>query len=535
MSSNDLYYLLIYYFNLGFYNSRKQVNSLSKKNALIKGTIILTLTGFASRIIGFFYRIFLSNTIGAEGMGIYQLIFPVYTMCFSLTAASIQTAISRFVATSISLHNKKSAKDIFFVGLFLSLSLSALVSLILYNNAAWIATTIILESRCTPLLEILAFTIPLGSIHSCISGYYYGIKKASIPAISQLFEQCARVLAVYLIYLIFIDKGYEVTPGIAVAGIVIGELFSALFSTTAILIHFSNLQVISKGMRNTSAHLRNIILLSLPLTANRVFINVLQSAEAILIPNNLKLYGLNTSGALSVYGILTGMALPLILFPSTLTNSVSVMLMPAIAEEQAVENMSAIKKSIYTTIKYCLLLGILFTGLFLVFGYDLGVILFNSQSAGNFIMTLAWICPFLFLTSTLGSILHGLGKTFPTFIINMVGLGIRIFFVLFFIPIFGITGYLWGILVSQLIIALLCLFILNHYVKLIFPVTDWILKPILSILIATGISLYFNYCMNQISFPHKIIPLFLSILILCGGYLFILLLNGSIHLKALKS
>ena len=73
-----------------------------KKHMLIRGTLILTITGLVTRIIGFFYRIFLSHTIGAEGMGIYQLIFPIHSICFSLTVAGIQTAISRFLAAKVS-------------------------------------------------------------------------------------------------------------------------------------------------------------------------------------------------------------------------------------------------------------------------------------------------------------------------------------------------------------------------------------------------------------------------------------------------
>ena len=302
------------------------------------------------------------------------------------------------------------------------------------------------------------------------------------------------------------------------------------------LIHFNHFHFIfiKERAQELSKHLKNILILSVPLTANRVIINALQSAEAILIPNNLKVFGLSTSGALSVYGILTGMALPLILFPSTLTNSVSVMLMPAIAEEQAVKNMTAIKRSVYLTIKYCLLLGILFTGVFLAYGHELGFILFDSYAAGNFIVTLSWICPFLFLTSTLGSILHGLGKTLPTFIINVIGLGIRILFVLIFIPKLGILGYLLGLLISQLLITFLCLIAIHRYVKLTFPFTNWIIKPVFSTILAVGISLGFHYYIRKISFTHEIIPLALSIILLCCSYLFILFMNGSLSYKSFK-
>lgn len=508
---------------------------MGKRNALIAGTFILTITGLLSRIIGFFYRIFLSNTIGAEGMGIYQLIFPVYIICFSLTAASIQTAISKFVAASVSLKDKKASKSIFTIGLVLSLSLSVLVSFILYQNASFIAENILLESRCTPLLKILAFSIPFGSIHSCVNGYYYGIKKAGIPSLSQLFEQLARVLCVYLLYIIYTESGKEISTSIAVTGIVVSEGVAALFSGTAILINFNGIQENFKKTSSTLMHLKNIVTLSLPLTANRLIINLLQSAEAIFIPNRLRKFGFTVSESLSVYGILTGMALPLILFPTALTNSISVMLMPTIAEAQAVENNSSIKKAIFVTIKYCLLFGILFTGIFLFFGYDMGRLLFGEPLAGSFIITLAWICPLLFLSTTLGSILHGLGKTVQTFLSNMVGLSIRIFFVFFMIPRFGITGYLWGLLASQLITTLMCFFQLNRSYKIEFPAAELILKPTLCLIVAVFISRVFYQILNQLSFPHALIPLALAAGMLSGAYLILLLANGTVRIRKGKS
>lgn len=186
------------------------------KNPLIFGTLLLTASGALSRIIGFFYRIFLSHTIGAEGIGIYQLIFPVYALCFSLTAAGIQTSISKFVAEVSVKKEDLSEKCYLMAGIILSLSLSFLCSFYLYNQADFLASHVVHEYRTASLLRILAYAIPCGAIHSCISGYYYGLKKAVIPSVSQLLEQSVRVLSVYIIYKVQIQENIPVTPAIAV-------------------------------------------------------------------------------------------------------------------------------------------------------------------------------------------------------------------------------------------------------------------------------------------------------------------------------
>ncbi len=452
-----------------------------RRHPLIAGTMLLTISGVLSRVIGFFYRIFLSQKIGAEGMGIYQLTIPIYILTISLTSSAIQTAISRFVAqaavsSAASCHtssnggarfgSKSSASPYcnescyLGAGLIISLTISFLCTVFLYQFAEPIAVHFLEEPRCASLLQIIALSIPFGAIHSCINGYFYGLKKTFVPASSQLVEQLVRVLTVWLFFEISIEKYQAISLNLVVWGLVAGEAAAVLFS-----ISFVRLKK-SRGSRIQA--IGQIFFLSLPLTANRVMVNLLQSLEAVMLPGQLRLYGYSPSEALSVYGILTGMALPMVLFPSVLTNSVSVMLLPLIAEAQEKQEKRYIIKAIKKTCFYSLLLGFLCTAMFLVLGRWMGSALFSNELAGTFIVTLGWICPFLYLSTTLHSILNGLGKTTSTFFLNILGLSIRIAFVLFVIPIAGIKGYLWGTLLSQITMAagaLLLLFIRSGSAK----------------------------------------------------------------------
>ncbi len=416
------------------------------KHPLLTGTLLLTLAGLLSRIIGFFYRIFLSHTIGAEGLGIYQLIFPIYALTFSLTVAGIQTAISKYVAQANACRKKGADSFTYlYAGLFLSLTLSLLCTIVLYLYAEPIALYILEDTRCTPLLQILAFTIPLGAIHSCINGYYYGLQKTAVPAVSQLLEQVARVAGVYLMYRIVTEQGQPITLHMAVWGLVIGEAASVLYSVS-----FTRFR---KSCHHFTMATGQIFVMALPLTVSRVLINLFQSAEAILIPGKLRDFGYTATDALSVYGILTGMAMPMIFFPSVITNSVSVILLPAISEAQARGNQSYIKNAVKQSCFYCIILGLCCTLGFLLLGRWLGWVVFGNRMAGTFIVVLGWICPFLYLTTTLNSILNGLGKTGITLLLNLLGSGIRIIFVVCLIPILGIKAYLWGILLSHLVIS----------------------------------------------------------------------------------
>jgi stage V sporulation protein B len=157
------------------------------------------------------------------------------------------------------------------------------------------------------------------------------------------------------------------------------------------------------------------------------------------------------------------MALPLILFPSAITNALSTVLLPSVAEKQALGDRASIRKNILLSIKYCFLLGF---GAFLFFyagGDLLGLLLFKNEFAGTFIKTLSFICPCLYLSGTLSGILNGLGAANQTFWLNTLGLGIRLLFVFFIIPHYGIVGYLWGLIISELIVTLLSLYCLREF------------------------------------------------------------------------
>lgn len=432
---------------------------------LITGTLLLTAAGLTTRLIGFFYKIFLSRTIGAEGIGIYQMIFPIYGVCYAFTTSGAEIAISRFVSRENGAGRKRSARQVLTAGLCLSLGLAIPTAFFLYENAAFLAQRVLLEPRTLRLVQIMALTIPFGACHSCICGYYYGCKKPAVPAAAQLFEQLSRVGAVYLIYRVACEQGRSLTPLTAVIGLVIGEFASMLFC-----IFFVSGEYASPGKWAVAPEApsflsltRQMLFLALPVTGNRLCMNLLASAESILLPLCLQQYGLTAEQALSVYGTLSGMALSFILFPSVLTGALSVMLLPSVSESQAAGEDAKLARTVRKTVSFCLPLGICFTVLFLLFGRFLGNFFFRSSLAGDFIITLAWICPFLYLNHTLHSILNGLGRTGTGFFNNLVGILIRIFFVLGFVPRFGIEGYLWGLLAGQLIVCGMNMWSLKDY------------------------------------------------------------------------
>ena len=452
-----------------------------RNRTFIKGTLILTLTGLLSRVIGFFYRIYLSRLFGEEGMGIYQLLSPVLALSFSLCAAGIQTAISKYVAASVAKGNRKDSYRYLFTGLFLSLLLSVPCMLLLLMFSDFVAVHFLLEARTASMLRIIALSIPAGAVHSCINGYYYGIKKTMLPSSTQLIEQFMRFFCVLAAD--FLARRSHTVPHInaAVVGLVVGECAAMLISLLAIYFRFYREEADGKPLPCPNAGagrhtmpmsnaggfgiscfhaVKDLLVLAFPLTVSRIVVNLLQSVEAVAIPSRLCRYGYDSVTALSVYGVLTGMALPLLFFPNALTGSMSLLLLPMVSEADARGNTDAVKNTTLKTIYSCLLLGAACTLFFFLSGPFLGRFLFHSELAGRYIRSLSLLCPFLYLCTTLSGILHGLGKAVSVFFVNVFSLSLRLLFVFFLIPAFGIDCYILSMVLSQLLSAFFYLFLL---------------------------------------------------------------------------
>lgn len=439
--------------------------NVKKLSPVITGTAILTLASFITRFIGFFYRMFLSSQFGEEGMGIYQLTSPVLALSYALCISGFQTAISKYVASRESRGQSRSAAYVLFVGMAFSLFISIPCTILIYYNADFIAEVLLSEIRTAPLIRIIALSIPLSCIHSCLNGYFLGHKKANISAITQLVEQIVRVLSVFIICHVLTAQGQTPPLCIAATGLLAGEAASTLlsvmiFTFSARYINANTQIPFRKEMPElTSAILKMAFIINI----NRIIVNLFASVETVLLPQSLERYGLSSGDALSLYGVLCGMVLPLLLFPNALTGSVAVMLLPTISEADEQNQTERIRRIANKTFLFCFGLGLICMIFFLFGGKILGQIMFDSEIAGDYIVKLSFICPLLYLSSALNSILNGKGKTIQCLITQVLGLSIRIVFLMFLIPVYGINAYIIGLIVSQFVSTLLSLYFLKKY------------------------------------------------------------------------
>ena len=200
-----------------------------KKKSILASALVLTAAGLITRVLGFVYRVYMSNTIGPEGIGLYQLIIPIYSLAWSISCSGFTTTISKLTSEERAKGQYGNMGLILKQCIFLSAGIGVLLSLLLFFFTDFIALNFIKDARTLLPLKILALCFPFMAAGSCIRGYFFGLQESSVPAISQVIEQCVRMTIVFLLIGRFLPMGLAYACAVAVIGIVCGEIISFTF------------------------------------------------------------------------------------------------------------------------------------------------------------------------------------------------------------------------------------------------------------------------------------------------------------------
>ncbi len=427
------------------------------KKTIIKGTLILTVTGLITKILGFYNRIFLTRLIGVIELGKYQLIFPLYMFVFACCSQGISTTLTKQVSYYHGKKEIKKADYIFRLSVIIAVSLSTLSAILIYINSNLISYKLLKNSDCAKLLQVICIAIPFVALKSCINFYFIGIGKPGAHGFSHLFEQIIRISAAYVLSLIVISQNVNST--LAVIAVVIGEISAAL---AAVFIYFNYK---SMNKRNSLFNIKNdktkVIKYfakdAVPITINNICFTLFSTLEAVIMPAMLFKFYQNSDKALEMFGIITGIVIPFILFPATISTSLSTMLLPAVSYANAKNDKSKINKALKECIFFCMLLGLIASLCFYLFGETICSFAFKSKEAGKLLKKLCLLCPLIYTSSNLTSVLNGIDKALFALTANIIAITIRIAFNLFLVPRYGLNAYALGMFVSYMILNLIML------------------------------------------------------------------------------
>lgn len=447
------------------------------RHTVVRSAVILTAANIITRLLGFFYRIFMSNAIGAEGMGLYQLITPVYMLVWAFSSAGLSTAVSKLTAEQRAAGTREGIKTIAFAASGIAAVLASAAAVFIFVFAKPVSIYILKDGRAALSLRILALCFPFMAVGSCIRGVFYGLQDTAVPAQCQVTEQCTRMAVVYVLSFAMLGKGLEYACAMAVTGMAAGEAISFMYAV--IRIFYGGLPQFKPHSRPISrrAALGMLTALALPLTLNRITGTLLAAAENLLIPSRLQLYGLDRSAAVALYGKLCGMALPLVMFPSSLLTALATALMPAVSEANAAGRAKKISSAVERSLTFTAVVGIGTAGLFMTLSDEIGRVIYRQRGIGSLLRMLSLLCPFIYMQVTLSGILNGLGKQLYIFAANLVSSVFNIACTCIFVPKYGINAYMLSLLASTALSSVVSMAITAKTTGIRLYFNNFLLKP----------------------------------------------------------
>ncbi|NLO82981.1 MAG: stage V sporulation protein B [Clostridiales bacterium] len=502
--------------------------------SMLFGTLILAGANMLVRAMGFIYQIILSRLLGPEGIGIYQLVIPPYSIALALTTSGIPVAVSRLVAAKNATGHQKQSKEFVITAIGIVSTLGILLSLLMIISSDWISHRLLKDPRTRIPLLILFPCVIITSISAVFKGYFYGTKNTLKPALAEIIEQILRItLAVFLLFRLS-PADYEKATIFIVLGIVMGELASLLYLHTN---YYHKTKNLINGSATTSimSRISMITNIALPITLTRLMITAINSVNTILIPQRLMASGITNSQAVSLFGIVSGMVLPLLYMPFTITNALYTVIIPHLSEDLATSNWSAIRANISRAIRLTTIFAFPASALLLSLGHPIGIALYNQTLVGQFLTPLTWCMIFHALQHTLSAILNGLGKQKLAASYAAMGGIIQIICTYFLAaqPDLRIYGFIIGFNLRSIITFLLSFTKVAKLTKIQIKWKEWFIKPGFAAVFAAS----FSRCAHNLLNIHSTMPSAASLILSLGiggmSYLTVLYcINGIPPIKA---
>lgn len=475
------------------------------KQSFLKGAVILTLAGIISRFIGAVFRIGLAALIGDEGIGLYQMAYPIYSALLIISTAGVPIAVSKLVAENLAVKNYYGAVRVFKVAVTVLAVTGFIISVSLFLGAELIVPYITNDSRALVPILFISPAIFFVAIMSAFRGFFQGQQTMLPTAISQIIEQITRVSVAVYLALILLPRGLEYSAGgatfAAAAGAVAGLAFLMVYflKKSPDLLQRSQSQRVKESL-GFSRVLYSIAAISIPITVGNLVMPLISILDLSIVPQRLEAAGFLDTRATALYGQLTGMAGSLIQIPTIITIALAASLVPSISEALALKNQNIIRRNTNLVIRLTLILGLpAAVGLFIL-AEPIMVMLFNNAEAALPLRVKAFSVIFITLYQTTTAILQGMGKTILPVKHMLLGAFIKVIltWTLTAQPSINIQGAAFATVVGFAISSLLNIYNVWKLTRLRLNISQAIFMPMASV-VGMGAIVYFGYIyMNQL-------------------------------------
>lgn len=445
---------------------------------------LLTVTGILSQAVGFAYRVGLTRLAGAEIMGLYQLILPVYSILLSLTSVGLTTGVSNLSAWYQALGDRRAIWQVRGQAIRLFFLLAALpcALLLLFSDA--VSVYLLGDARTRLGLMLLVPCLLLTGVENLQKHYFYGTGRVFPAAMTELAEMVLRATLVLSLVKGLSPATAEGVVGAIVLGMALCEIASAV-TQTVLFRHALGPKSRLTGPGTTSQVLRGKLgRIAAPLGAAALLGNLISSANAVLIPRLLVSGGMDQNQAVAVYGVTFGMTLPMLLLPTAFLSALGLVLTPKLSQCSALNDRGEIRRQVSRSVGLANLILIPALALLAVSGPAIGAALYADARVGDHLPLLALGVLFSCWQTLCAAILSGVGRQGAAAGIALVADGVQLVLTCLLVSSRGMQGYAFAFTLSAVLGAALSWRVVAREIGLSLPVFPWFTAPVLSACLA---------------------------------------------------
>lgn len=418
-----------------------------KKEKFLISTIILIIGGALTKVFGMLIRIIMTRIVGSEGISLYMLIFPTFSLFMTLSQLGFPIAISKLIAEDN--HNNK---NIIFSIIPFSLMLNILLILVIFIIAPTLSTKLLKDPRSYYPILAIALVLPFDSLSSILRGYFFGKQKMLPHVISNVFEQIVRLILIILL----VPRALEKSLVFAVSLLVGVNIISELSSSLILLLFFPrNAKITSSDIRPNVYNVKEVLRIALPTTMARLVGSIGYFFEPILITTAGVISGIGSNILINDYGIVEGYVMPLLLLPGFFSNAISSALLPVVTKAYYDNKVDYVKKKLKQAVFYSLLIGVPVTIILFIFPEFFLKLIYNTSYGVTYLRVIAPFFLIYYVQAPLASVLQSINLSKYIMLDNLVSIIIKsiiIFSCCFF---WGIYGFLISICSNILIVTIL--------------------------------------------------------------------------------
>lgn len=448
---------------------------MNRRTFLINA-LSLTASAFLMRAVNIAYRIYLTDKIGAEGMGLYQLIYSVFVFAITVSTAGISLSVTRIISEAITGRKQHTIKNCVHKCCLFSLCLSMGAAMLLLLASGWIGSVVLEDARVILPLRILALGLPFMAVCACMKGYFLAVRGVIRTTIGELLEQFVSIAVPAALFSVFAPSSVELCCCAVMIGSTAGEAASCL--TTYLLYRLHIRRMKHSSYEKCSGIFRQLCRISLPITASAALRSGLGVIENLLIPIGYRKNGVSAASALAEYGILNGMVMPVLFFPSTFLSAFASLLVPEMTEALTLQHHRTIQSIAGRAVRFALLFSIFVSVFIGCFAKHIGLLLYQNTESVRLMQILAPLIPLWYLDMIVDNLLKGLDQQMASMRYNFYDTAIRVVLVYFLIPLAGTKGYLVILFFSTIFNAVLSLHRLIKTSPLRIPVFRCIAAPV---------------------------------------------------------